>query len=134
MNRPLILVLWTLCLLSSARTAPAAEAERRPRSVFEGVAGLEKPVTLSETKTPLGELIGLVAKETGVALTAAREVADEPVLAIVKEMPARELLEQIAELLGYRWSRRSGGLRSGALGRRPGESDPNSAPPSPAQG
>jgi len=71
------------------------------------VAGLEKPVTLTETKISLGELVAKVAAETGVALTAHREVADEPVLVIVKELPARELLEQLAELLDYRWSRRA---------------------------
>jgi len=33
-------------------------------------------------------------------------VADEPIAVIVKGLPARELLDQLAELLGYRWSRR----------------------------
>jgi hypothetical protein len=44
-------------------------------------------------------------------VAAAQEVADEPVAVVVKEFPARELLEQLADLLEYRWSRRG---RTGA--------------------
>jgi hypothetical protein len=47
-----------------------------------------------------------VAADTGAPLTAAREVADEPVALVVKEMPARELLVQLADLLDYRWARK----------------------------
>jgi hypothetical protein len=86
---------------------PAAGAEpARERSALEDVAGLETPVTIAEAKIPLGELVARIAAETGVSLRAAREVADEPVALVVREMPARELLEEFAHLLDYRWSRR----------------------------
>src|SRR5216684_4958777 len=75
-------------------------------SVLAGMAALEKPVTYTETKIPLGELVQKVAADTGVKLTAASAVADEPVAVVVKQMPARELLEQLADLLDYRWARR----------------------------
>jgi hypothetical protein len=105
-----------------------ADAAQQPRSVLAGVKELEKPVTYTETKVPLGELVEKVAEETGVSLTAAREVADEPVAVVVKEMPARELLEQVAELLDYQWSRRRGG--EGARGRG-GEGNANDQSPAP---
>jgi hypothetical protein len=102
-------VFWLLGgALSLARSGPAAAAGPPPRSVLEGVKALAQPVTYTETKIPLGELVQKVAADTGAALTAAPEVADEPVAVVVKDLPARELLEQLADLLDYRWSRRSG--------------------------
>jgi hypothetical protein len=89
---------------SLGRAGPAAE--KRPRSALEGVTALEQPVTHTATKVPLGELVQHVAAETGVPLAAAAEVADEPVAVVVNGLPARELLEQLAELLDYTWSRR----------------------------
>src|SRR5689334_15227410 len=72
----------------------AADARQPHASALSGVAGLARPVTYTETKIPLGELVEKVAAETGVKLSAARGVADEPVAVVVKEMPARELLER----------------------------------------
>jgi hypothetical protein len=88
-------------------TLPLCAAEPpRPRSPLAAVTALEKPVTYTETKIPLGELIQKVAADTGVKLTATADVTDEPVAVVVKELPARALLEQLAELLDYLWSRR----------------------------
>src|SRR5204862_1953721 len=81
-------------------------SERQGRPALEVVRELDQPVTYTETKIPLGELVQRVAVDTGAPLTAAPEVADEPVAAVVKALPARELLEQLADLLDYRWSRR----------------------------
>lgn len=83
----------------------AAEAPPSHPSVLEGAAALRQPVSFTETKIPLGELVQKVGRETGVSLTAAADVADEPVAVVVKAMPARELLEQLAGLLEYRWTR-----------------------------
>jgi hypothetical protein len=46
-----------------------------------------------------------VAADTGVSLTAAAGVADEPVTVLVKQIPAVELMEKIADLLDYSWRR-----------------------------
>jgi hypothetical protein len=46
-----------------------------------------------------------VAADTGAPLTAAREVADEPVAVVVKALPACRLLDELADLLDYRWRR-----------------------------
>jgi hypothetical protein len=86
--------------------ARAAEPGSRPRSPFEGVAALAKPMSYTETKIPLGELVQKVAADTGMKLVASPEVADEPVAVVVKDLPARELLDQVADLLDYLWSRR----------------------------
>ena len=48
-----------------------------------------------------------ITADTGVSLTAAREVADEPVAVVVKQYPAGKLLQELAELLDYTWSRRT---------------------------
>jgi hypothetical protein len=91
---------------------------QRPRSPLAGVAALDKPVTYTETKIPLGELVQKVAADTGVKLTATPEVADEPVSVVVKELPARQLLEEVADLLDYQWVRcgKEAGARGEAVG------------------
>jgi hypothetical protein len=124
-SRSLVLILM-LSLMGCALSALAA-SESRPRTVLTNVPGLEKRVTYTETKIPLGELVAKVAADTGVPLTAARDVADEPVAVVVKEFPARELLEQLADLLDYRWSRRATGVqvfRSSGVQDRQGPSPP----------
>jgi hypothetical protein len=86
--------------------APAGLAAEEPRrSPLAGVAALDKPITLSNTRIALGEVVQKVAAETGVKLTAHPTTADEPVAVVVKELPARELLVQLAELLDYLWVR-----------------------------
>src|SRR5437016_4801804 len=105
MKRRWIVIGWIGCAFGLASPGFSAEGQR-PRSVLEGVRGLEKRVTFTETKIPLGEIVQKVAEETGVKLKAAKDVADEPVAVVVKEFPARELLEELADLLDYRWSRR----------------------------
>jgi outer membrane lipoprotein-sorting protein len=74
-------------------------------SILEGVVALDKPITYSKTKIPLGELVRKVAADTDSDLSVARDVADEPVAVVVKGMPARQLLEQVAKLLDYQWTR-----------------------------
>jgi hypothetical protein len=106
MNRALFLGWIICCTLGLALPGFAADAGQRPKSVLEGVKELEKPVTYTETKIPLGELVQKVAQDTGAPLTASKEVADEPVAVVVKEFSARELLEQLADFLDYQWSRR----------------------------
>jgi hypothetical protein len=90
-------------LISRAAAAPPPNKAATP---LASVHELDTPVSYSETKIPLGELVRKVAADTGVTLTAASAVADEPVAVVVKQMPARELLEQLADLLDYRWARR----------------------------
>jgi hypothetical protein len=112
MRRATYLV-FVLSLLSSLTTVSFGAAPEPPqRSVLAEVAALDKPVTYTELKIPLGELVQRIATDTGAPLTAAGDVADEPVAVIVKELPARELLEQLADLLDYRWSQRRSGVQA----------------------
>ena len=96
-TQALPLTVWMAGVLSLAGACPGAEAP--VRSPLQDVAALEKPVTLTETKIPLGELLQKVAAATGIKLVATADVADEPVAVVVKELLARELLKQLAELL-----------------------------------
>jgi hypothetical protein len=102
----MICACWIASVLSTGLLGFSAERERHPRSPLDRVTALERPVTFSETKIPLGELVRKVANETGSALAASQEVADEPVAVVVRNMEARRLLEQVADLLDYQWSRR----------------------------
>jgi hypothetical protein len=93
-------------LLASALAAPPRERGDSSKQVLRDVHELDKRVTYTETKIPLGELVQKVAADTGAHLVAVPEVADEPVAVVVRDLPARELLEQLADLLDYMWSRR----------------------------
>src|SRR5436853_1982827 len=66
-----ILIAAVALLLSGA----AKSIEDRSRSPLAGVKALENPVSYTETKIPLGELVQKVAADTGAPLTAAPEVA-----------------------------------------------------------
>src|SRR5713101_3878512 len=104
-RRAWMVVAWILSLSIFAAPGFTESAGPRLRSVLADVKALEQPVTYTEAKIPLGELVQKVGADTGAPLTAAREVADEPVAVVVKDLPARDLLEQVAELLDYRWAR-----------------------------
>jgi hypothetical protein len=56
---------------------------------------------------PLTDFCALLAKQTGVELTAGRGVADENVTLFLKDQPARDVMREVARLFGYQW-RRSG--------------------------
>jgi hypothetical protein len=99
-------------VLASAIAAPSAERDGTSKHVLRDVPELDKRVTYTETKIPLEELIQKVSADTGAPLAAAPEVADEPVAVVVKEIPARELLEQVADLLDYSWRVRRSGVQA----------------------
>jgi hypothetical protein len=111
--------------LSLVRRTSAAEVAPR-RSALRGIAALDRRVTYTETKIPLVHLVQKVADDTGTRLAAAPGVAREPVCVVVKDLSARELLEQLAELLDYRWLRQSDrSARSGESGKaRAGDAAP----------
>jgi hypothetical protein len=108
MNRAEFLQLMAWAALSPAVEVGDAEIEPRPSLTLGAVRGLDRPVTYTETKIPLGELLQRIAANTGVSLTASHDVSDEPLAVVVKGFPAGDLLDQLAELLDYQWSRRSG--------------------------
>src|SRR5438046_4894343 len=106
MKHHVVVKRWILIAAVALLLPGAAKSiEDRSRSPLAGVKALENPVSYTETKIPLGELVQKVAADTGAPLSAAPEVGDEPVAVVVKELPARELLEQLADLLDYQWHR-----------------------------
>jgi hypothetical protein len=108
---------WVVQSRPLSATAPTG-------TVLAGVAALDAPITVTETKISLREVLGVITGMTGVPLAAAREVADEPVAVVVKTLPARELLEALAELLEFQWRRSEDGfeIRQDASARRREES------------
>lgn len=93
-----------LCLLGALQDGRADSPAGR-QSPLAGVPGLQRRVSCTEAKTPLGELVRKLSAATGVSLSAAREVADEPVAVVVSDSPASRVLDEVAELLDYRWAR-----------------------------
>ena len=100
----------------STRLGPGAAA----RSLVSTVASKQLSTVVLKRRAGrpiqdlrVGELVRKVASETGVALAAGTVVADEPVAVVVTALPARRLLEELAELLDYQWRRqgRAGGWR-----------------------
>ncbi len=96
------------CLTGLIAALPAASQQqpppRRP-SPFAADARLNKPITIRWVKRSLGEAVKEVATATGVKLTVARTLADEPVMASERNVPAGELLVHMAELLHFTWGR-----------------------------
>jgi hypothetical protein len=88
-NHPLLVVWLIATTLPVALPGFSAEAPTGHPSPLVSVMALDKPVTYTETKIPLGELVQKVAADTGASLTAAPGVADEPVAVVVKDLPAR---------------------------------------------
>jgi hypothetical protein len=94
---------WTFAVWNLPSFGSDQGSGRQP--VLANVTGLDKRITYTEVKVPLGELVQKVAADTGVKLTAAQSVAEEPVAVVVSDLPASQFLEELAELLDYRWSR-----------------------------
>src|SRR5437588_3810132 len=90
----MLTALATLGILASLPWRVAAAVEGH-ESALAGVKELEKRVSYTETKIPLGELVEKVARDTGIRLSAVKEVADEPVAVVVTDFPARRLLDEV---------------------------------------
>lgn len=90
----------------AAPPPPAADAWQDPR--------LDKKVTLRLKRAPLSEVVAEIGKQTGAAITARAEVADEPAIVWVTAQPAAEVMRQLAALFGFRWARYLSGPRGPA--------------------
>lgn len=102
------IVVCLTCAVCGWHQAGSGAEEDGPRpSVLRTISALSNPVSYTETKISLGGLVSKIAADTGVSLVAARAVADEPVAVVVRELPASQVLEEVADLLGYSWRRTS---------------------------
>ena len=97
---------WTcgLLLLASGPLLAASAARPDPLATEERLA---RPLNIALREEPLADFLAQVQRETGVALEAAEETADERVTLFARGRPARELLERVAEHLDYTWVRES---------------------------
>lgn len=72
---------------------------------------LEAPVTLRLPRAPLSQVVKELEQQTGVRLKTSAETADEPAILHISKQPVREVMNRLAALFHYRWS------RSGAPGQ-----------------
>lgn len=68
---------------------------------------LDQKVNLQVEGMSLGELLPRLSRVTGVPLRADREAAEDKVVILGPDRPLREVLADLAALLGHRWERRS---------------------------
>ncbi len=92
------------CCLAAV-LSPAIPAAAQERSPFNGDKRLEQPVTVSWRKATLYDALQELTRTTGIKLSPDLAVVDEPIMAAATQVPARVLLEQIADLLDLTWSR-----------------------------
>src|SRR5438067_13832053 len=88
--------------LALAAAAPAA-AQVQKAFPFDRDPRLAKPVAAHWKKTTLAEALQEIADATHVRLAADRAVENEPPMAAVSTLPARDLLVQIARLTHFSW-------------------------------
>ncbi|MCC2670835.1 MAG: hypothetical protein K0Q72_3306, partial [Armatimonadetes bacterium] len=92
-------------LLAAVLLSPGVARAQGGGESLAGDTRLDRPVTLRLGKSPLSRVLAEVGKQSGVALTPAPEVADEPAIVFVREQPAREVLRHLALLFRYTWTR-----------------------------
>ena len=106
---PVVLLLFAVGHSRPATAARPPAAIVRPAVAISPILAedprLAAPVTLRLAKSPLSDVAAELDRRTGVVLTAAPEVADEPALVWMRERPAREVMHHLAVLFNYRWKR-----------------------------
>jgi hypothetical protein len=85
-------------LSSALLLAPAQEAVLNE-------AALQKPITVWQRLASLAEVLQDIRKQTGVPLRCQDALRDTKLTVYVQNRPAREVLEQVASLFGWRWRR-----------------------------
>lgn len=66
---------------------------------------LAKAVTLRCRRRPVADVLTEITRQTGVTISAASEVAEEPVVVYMHDRPAREVMQHLAEHFNYQWRR-----------------------------
>jgi hypothetical protein len=97
----------------AAPPTPQSTASAGVQSSLQQDARLGKKVSLRLRKSPLSTVLAELGRQTGVALTASPEVADEPAIMFVTDQPAREVMHHLATLFNFRWTRKGEGDQAG---------------------
>lgn len=92
-------------LALAGATAVPAYAQQPTRSALAGDARLDQPISVSWKKATLYDALLEVSKKTGVKLTPEMAVVDEPIMVSATGVPARQVLDHVATLLDFTWSR-----------------------------
>ncbi len=66
---------------------------------------LQKPITVREPFIPLKQLLAQLGKELNLSLSATTDIAEDKVCVLVRERPAHEVLQNLADTLRYEWQR-----------------------------
>jgi hypothetical protein len=66
---------------------------------------LQKPITVWQRLASLAEVLEDIRKQTGVPLRCQDALRETKLAVYVQNRPAREVLEQVASLFGWRWRR-----------------------------
>jgi hypothetical protein len=85
-------------VVSALLLAPAQEAVLNE-------AALQKPITVWQRLASLAEVLDDIRKQTGVPLRCQDALREMKLAVYVQNRPAREVLEQVASLFGWRWRR-----------------------------
>ncbi|MCC2670703.1 MAG: hypothetical protein K0Q72_3174 [Armatimonadetes bacterium] len=64
---------------------------------------LDRAVTVSAPLATLETVLGQISEQTGVTLSADKAIAEDTVVVIVRDRPARDLLKQLGLALDYAW-------------------------------
>jgi hypothetical protein len=97
----LALLLPGPCWLAGLSLAAAPELRSQ---VLRDDPRLQAPVTLQHRLVTLEEGLRTIARTTGVTLRVAPGLGSENVCLLVRDRPAAEVLEVLADTLGYRWA------------------------------
>jgi hypothetical protein len=85
-------------VVSALLLAPAQEATLNDDA-------LQKPITVWQRLASLAEVLDGIRKQTGVPLRCQDALRETKLAVYVQNRPAREVLEQVASLFGWRWRR-----------------------------
>lgn len=100
----------TVWLMSIALSmALLASGWAQQTSPLAGEEALRKAVTVQSKMILVPDLLREVGKQTGVALTCGRELANDKLTVFVREKPAAELLAHVATILTAEWRKTKSG-------------------------
>ncbi len=102
---PLLGAALPACLLGEAGGDAPGDAPALP-DPFAGDARLERKVLVSCEGLPVSELLALISEKTQIPLSASREHAQDKLLVFGPARPLRDVLADLAALLGAVWEKR----------------------------
>lgn len=94
----------TLLLLGAAALLLPLASLRSARADYLDDGRTARGATLTCPRVPLSACLRALSEATGIALTAAPGLADEPLVGYVPQRPVREMMDALAELFDGTWT------------------------------